>query len=235
MRVYLTGDTHGEIDIRKLGSKRWPESRTLKKTDYLIILGDFGLVWDNIPSATEKYWTRWLSERPFTTLFVCGNHENHPRLYALEQIDMFGSKVGKVSNSIFHLKRGHIYIIENKKFFVMGGAQSIDKASRKEGISWWPEEIPSWAEMDFGLQNLETHQYSVDYILTHTAPVSIARMYLGSLGLSTDSTEKRDPTEKYLEHVCLSTKFNDMYMGHWHDNKDFGKYHMLYENIVRLT
>lgn len=116
----------------------------------------------------------------------------------------------------------------------MGGAHSIDKPYRTEGKSWWPEEIPSWSEMDFGLQNLEQNQYSVDYIIAHTAPSSIASMYLESLGLRTDYNEKRDPTEKYLEHVCQSTQFKDFYCGHWHENKDFGKYHMLYENIVRL-
>jgi len=234
MAIFLTGDTHGDTDIHKLSVKRWPEGIQLTKNDYLIILGDFGLVWDNTPQPSEIYWTWWLSNKPWTTLFVCGNHENHPRLYALEQVDMFGSKVGKVSDSIFHLKRGHIYTIEDKKFFVMGGAQSIDKPYRTEGKSWWPEEIPSWSEMDFGLQNLEQNQYSVDYIIAHTAPSSIARMYLESLGLRTDYNEKRDPTEKYLEHVCQSTQFKDFYCGHWHENKDFGKYHMLYENIVRL-
>ena len=233
MSIYLTGDTHGDIDIRKLGFKRWPESRTLKKTDYLIILGDFGLVWGNIPSATEKYWTRWLSERPFTTLFVCGNHENHPRLYALEQVAMFGSKVGKVSDSIFHLKRGHIYTIEDKKFFVMGGAQSIDKHLRIEGVSWWPEEVPSWAEMDLGLQNLQEHQYSVDFILAHTAPVSLAQTYLKSLGFNY-MEEQVDPTSKYLEHVCQITTFEKYFCGHWHENRDFGRYQMLDEDIVRI-
>jgi len=233
MATFLTGDTHGDTDIHKLSAKRWPEGVKLTKNDYLIILGDFGLVWDNTPSPTESYWTWWLSNKPFTTLFVCGNHENHPRLYALEQIDMFGSKVGKVSDSIFHLKRGHIYTIEGKKFFVMGGAQSIDKATRTEGKSWWPEEIPSWSEMDLGLQNLEQHQYSVDYILAHTAPSSIAETYLKSIGLCRE-IGRVDPTEKYLEHVCQNTTFNSLWCGHWHDNIDFGKYHMLYENIVKL-
>jgi hypothetical protein len=147
---------------------------------------------------------------------------------------MFGSKVGKVSDSIFHLKRGHIYTIENNKFFVMGGAQNTDKESRIEGTSWWPEEVPSWSEMDFGLQNLETHQYSIDYILAHTAPSSIAKMYLESLGLKINFHEVRDPTEKYLEHVCQNTQFLDFYCGHFHDDVDYEKYHIVYQNIVRL-
>lgn len=70
--IYITGDTHGPIDIHKL-NKRYFDDSTLTKKDYLIICGDFGLVWDNSPE--EKYWLDWLNEKNYTTLFVDGNHE----------------------------------------------------------------------------------------------------------------------------------------------------------------
>ena len=73
-RVFITGDLHGNIDIKKLNSKNFPEGNSLTKEDYVIICGDFGLVWNN--SAEELYWRKWLDEKPWTTLFVDGNHEN---------------------------------------------------------------------------------------------------------------------------------------------------------------
>lgn len=39
--VYLTGDTHGDLDRFKHGKLRW-----LTKRDTVIVLGDFGFVWD---------------------------------------------------------------------------------------------------------------------------------------------------------------------------------------------
>ena len=72
--IYVTGDIHAWIDIRKL--KRWPA----KSNDTLIICGDFGLFWDALPSREEKYWLEWLHKKPWTTLFVDGNHENFNRL-----------------------------------------------------------------------------------------------------------------------------------------------------------
>ena len=39
--VYLTGDTHGELDRFKHGRLRW-----LGKRDIVVVLGDFGFVWD---------------------------------------------------------------------------------------------------------------------------------------------------------------------------------------------
>lgn len=58
--IYITGDIHGDIDIHKLTTQNFPQQRTMTKDDYLIICGDFGLLWDDSPS--EHYWLRWLSE-----------------------------------------------------------------------------------------------------------------------------------------------------------------------------
>ena len=44
--IYLTGDTHGGIDINKLTSKSLKkENLTLTEEDYVIICGDFGFIW----------------------------------------------------------------------------------------------------------------------------------------------------------------------------------------------
>jgi calcineurin-like phosphoesterase family protein len=80
LKVYVTGDTHCPIDIKKLNSENFQEGKTLTKDDVVIILGDFGLLWKDIPDKEEKYWTNWLNNKPWTTLFVDGNHENHNRL-----------------------------------------------------------------------------------------------------------------------------------------------------------
>lgn len=76
--MYIIGDLHGYIDISKLNSKRFPQNSRLTKEDFVIIAGDFGLVWDN--KNDEKYWRKWLSNKNFTTLFIDGNHENHDML-----------------------------------------------------------------------------------------------------------------------------------------------------------
>lgn len=42
--IYITGDTHCSIDIRKLNIKNFPEQRNMTKSDYVIIAGDFGVI-----------------------------------------------------------------------------------------------------------------------------------------------------------------------------------------------
>jgi hypothetical protein len=39
--------------------------------------------------------------------------------------------------------RGEVYNIEGNSIFVMGGGYSLDKDFRTEGVSWWPQEMPS--------------------------------------------------------------------------------------------
>ena len=43
MRVFLTGDTHGILDIGKLSEKNFPLQRSLTKEDYLVVLGDLAV------------------------------------------------------------------------------------------------------------------------------------------------------------------------------------------------
>ena len=42
--IYITGDTHGLIDIDKL--KHYFKKKYVSKKDYLIILGDAGIAWN---------------------------------------------------------------------------------------------------------------------------------------------------------------------------------------------
>ena len=43
--IYVTGDTHGQIDISKLFPGSFPDGKGLTRDDYMIICGDFGGVW----------------------------------------------------------------------------------------------------------------------------------------------------------------------------------------------
>ena len=79
--IYVTGDTHG--NFQRFGSRSFPDQKRMSKEDCVIICGDFGGVWDN--SEKEKYWLDWLEEKPFTTLFADGNHENFDMLNGLPE------------------------------------------------------------------------------------------------------------------------------------------------------
>lgn len=223
--IYVTGDTHANIDIGKLNTKRFPQQLDLTKKDYLVICGDFGLVWDG--SAREMYWQDWLSNKNFTTLWVDGNHENFDILYQFALIEMFGGYVREIAPSIYHLDRGQVLTIDGKKIFCMGGARSIDKAYRKEHISWWKEEIPTMEEMEKGIMALDQCGWDVDYVITHCAPRTVQTMI--------SSSYENDPMVSYLERIRTDLKFKKWYFGHYHiDRVIDDQFIALYNQVIPM-
>ena len=193
--IYLTGDIHGDHSINKLASSDFPEGKTLTKDDYVIILGDFGLLWKHEPDAQEKYWMKWLTNKPWTTIVVPGNHENWDRIYDLDITNKFGSPIRKYNDSIYFMKRGEIYEIEGKTFFNMGGAISIDRDQRILGVSWWNEEIPTEEEFQYGFDNLEKIGWEVDYILGHnTSNYCVDEMFVPRFKIA-------DPVSNFFDIV----------------------------------
>jgi len=233
-RVYVTGDTHGDIDMAKLGHKRWRLGRTLSKESVVIILGDFGVLWDAKPNPKEERMLEWLNQRKYTVLFIDGNHDCHPRLLSLPQEERYGGIVGKVSNHVYHLRRGQIYTMTGQTFFTFGGALSYDKDSRLPGISWWPEEIPSKEEQELAITNLEKINWKVDYVLTHTVTMEIATSVFR---VNPRYVKEMDPTWNFLSFIADRLEFKAWYFGHWHEDTEFlmkgkkyiGRYHQVTE------
>jgi hypothetical protein len=231
--IYLTGDTHSAV--KRFSAKNWPIGRTLTKQDYVIILGDFGLLWDG--SSFEEYWLNWLDEKPWTTLWLDGNHENFDMIDALPDCEMFGSVVAKVNDSVFRLHRGHVYNIDGNSIFTLGGGLSIDKIYRKEGKSWWPGEAISLTDIQNSWDNLADAGFEVDYMLTHTCPTDVLACY----GINTVKYDEFyraklvDPASFILQDLAMATQYKHWYHGHLHENMTkMGQFTCLYETIIEL-
>ena len=255
MAVFITGDIHS--DVRRFTTMAFPEQKELTKDDIVIICGDFGLVWDYAgESESEKYWLNWLEDRPFTTVFVDGNHECFPRLYDYPVKEWNGGKVHEIRPSVLHLMRGEVFTIEGKKFFTFGGARSHDIydgildpetdpdwndtakqmysegkwAYRVKGRSWWAEEMPSGKEMENGINNLKKHNFKVDYVISHCCP-TFAQSVLGN------GTYDTDYLTDYFQSLVYDygLDFSKWIFGHYHDNKYvLDRFVLLYEQITRL-
>lgn len=232
MRVYVTGDTHGHYDIKKLTSKKFPEGQDLTKEDYVIVLGDFGLVFNNHRTREEQYWLEWLNDKPWTTLFFRGNHDNEPKLQAeLKNIPMFGGTVGQIDNfSIYRLFDGYCYTIDDKKFLIIGGAFSIDKDRRIAGRDWWSTEELSFMETKTLYKTIEAHSWKFDFVLTHDAP-SWVRDVLHNRHL------EQSYTVRLLDDIFGKNKFDfkHHYFGHHHiDRTVYDKHTCCYQIIKQV-
>lgn len=248
--IYVTGDIHG--DPFRFSSDIFPEQKEMTKDDYVIICGDFGLVWEQKESKTEKYWLDWLNNKPFTTLFVDGNHENFNRLNSYPIETWHGGKVHKIRPSVIHLMRGEIFEIDNKKIFAFGGASSHDirdgvldpvndiekikkwkkdpfKLFRINNISWWKEELPTKEEIENGIENLKKYNDEVDIIVTHSPSASI-------IALLGHGIYEQDILTKYLEVTRQNTKYKYWFSGHMHIDKQINcQDFILYDQIIRIN
>ena len=248
MAIFMTGDTHG--DFSRLRPAAFYEQVQLTKADYLVICGDFGGIWDG--SNTEQQWLDWLENRPFTTLFVSGNHENFDLLCSYPINQWHGGLVQVIRPSVLHLMRGQLYEISGKRIFTMGGAGSPDIQDgvlepddpnferklrqlnaagalfRVDHHSWWKEELPDDAEYQTARETLDNAGWDVDYIITHCCPSSIQDIFSGGL-------YRRDALTDFFDEIRERCRFKYWFFGHYHENMVVENgFVMLHEQIIRL-
>lgn len=237
MATWITGDLHGSIDYGKIDD--FKDTRAdVAPGDRLVILGDFGLVW-GARTTEQEYLLKNLGDYPWNeVLWLDGNHEDFDRIEEIPIEDGWhGGRVQRVPGhpNIIHLMRGEVYDMgSDGKWFVMGGAQSIDRAWRTPHLSWWPQEIPNDEECDNAVTNLEKVGWKVDYVMTHDCPASIAYEVGKALGRD-ESDIELDRYEKWIQWIDDQLEYRRWWFGHWHIDVTLPGHHTcLYNNIVRL-
>jgi len=225
---HVIGDIHGNLEIGKVIRyfERQSKIRTLTKDDYLILLGDCGVCWND--GRRDEELKRTLQSLPVTTLFVDGNHENFDILNSYPVTTWCGGKVHMIEEDIIHLMRGQVFTIDGKKFFTMGGAASQDKMFRTERVTWFPEELPSIKEFEEGEYNLIQHNHQIDFILSHNAPWGI------SYQLGNDILEEEEPFLLYLQDIADNVEFKYWFFGHYHLDVKIDKFRCLYDKFIRI-
>jgi len=226
--IFITGDTHGSMGMSRFNMKNFPIQKELTKEDYVIITGDFGLVFSL--DKEEEYWLKWLDKKSYTTLFCCGNHENFDVLDSLPISIWNGGKVHFINDSVIHLMRGQVFDINGTKIFTFGGADSIDKQHRIEGKSWWKREMPSNAEYEEGLDNLEKCGWQVDLVISHDCSQNVFEKLM--VGLYVKSLTS---INKYFEVLEEKLDYKQWYFGHYHEDRWIDEKHrLIYHDIVML-
>lgn len=257
--IYITGDTHGEFQRFSIKNQK-KQHLLLTKEDYIIVCGDFGLLWEE--NKKLSYDLKWLSNLPFTLLWIAGNHENYNMIEKYKVEKWKGGKVRHIiRDKVILLERGQIFTIEGKVFFVFGGASSHDiqggilnrededfkrklfLAKRRKlnyrivKESWWQQEIPTPEELQEGMTNLALADYKVDYIISHCASNRMQTL------IESNFKEKEIRKEEYDKN-CLTDYFDELeeklqfshwYFGHYHKDWTLDKKHtLLYKKIMLL-
>lgn len=219
MSIYITGDIHGKID-------RFKENQ-FSTGDIVIVCGDFGMPWNN--DAESELNLGWLAIQAYTVLFIDGNHEDFDMLYSFPEQELYGGKVHKLADNVFHLMRGEVYTIEGKMFFCFGGATSVDWWWRIEHESWWREENYNVLEAKRSFENLDKCGWDVDVILSHTAPLRLSAQLV-------DDKQHNEPcpTAEFLSELETKLKYKRWYFGHFHMDMDVENARCLYKAVEKV-
>lgn len=218
-KIGITGDIHGDLSLKRI------KKAIEKGYDLLIVVGDFGYVWDN--SKEELKTLEIIENIPITILFIDGNHENFNLLKEYPISKWNGGNVRFIRKNIIHLLRGEVFNINDKKYFTFGGAKSVDRFMRTENVDFWEEEMPNLEEMNKGISNLEINENKVDYVLTHTCSSEMLKKVV--------NYPEDDDLTRYLQFIKDNIEFNKWYFGHMHLNYNIDDKNIcLYDNIIDI-
>lgn len=158
MRLLIAGDTHGNMKhVEKLAkvAKR-------REVDAIVQVGDFGFVWQSTDKLNSL--NNVLAQFGIPLYWLDGNHENFD-LMASIGAKTNATEMVPLTEFVTYLPRGLAWEWDGVRFMSMGGAFSIDKEYRTPGLSWWPQETITDADIDRAAV-----QGKVDVLLTHDAP-----------------------------------------------------------------
>jgi len=161
-RVLLLGDTHGNTSW----TLSMIDQASALDADLILQLGDFGY-WPRVRdglrflSAVEKR----LGDRGLPLWFIDGNHEDHVSLRSAE----LGPGFVPISDHVTYLPRGTRWTWDSTEWLAVGGASSVDRNWRREGISWFPEEILTASQ-----ERAITESGSATVVVAHDAPWGVS-------------------------------------------------------------
>ncbi len=227
----LTGDTHRDFSKIELF---WQSHNYLSNDLTITVLGDAGI--NYYSDKQDIILKEQLSKLPISLFFIHGNHELRPaNISTYKEVEMFGSSVyreEKYKNLIF-AKDGEVYLIENKKILVIGGAYSADKYTRlARGEKWFADEQPSQTVKKQTEENLKRFNWDIDYVLSHTCPIQYEPIDTYTLKIDQSKVDKS--TEIWLSEIEKTLSYKKWFCGHFHIDREVDKILFLYEKFVNL-
>lgn len=199
MQILLCGDAHCDIGYVEAMARHTQEFAASK----MIILGDVGLYWPGY--GTYQTEISDIAKRYGIDIYcIDGNHENHGVIGLWHDRDDFV----EIEDRFFYIPRGFSWVWEDRKFIALGGAYSIDVASRVAGKSWWFDENFSPAQ----LQRAINHG-KADIVLTHDVPM-VANLpgWIHEKGIFEESRRTRMDLNKLWD----SSQCKILFHGHHH-------------------
>lgn len=229
-RIFVTGDTHGNFD-------RIEDFYQMNETDIndlMVVLGDAGI--NYYLDYRDRDLKEKLSEFCLTIFCIHGNHEARPWETGNYDEVMWNGGIVYIEPdypNIIFAKDGEIYDFNGKKAIVIGGAYSIDKYYRiRNNLEWFDTEQPDEETMAYVESQLEKVNWKIDYVFSHTVPISAEPTWAFIPGVDQSRVDKS--TEEWLEKIHKKLDFEKWFAGHYHVESEECGIRIMYEDFEEL-
>jgi hypothetical protein len=208
-RIGVAGDWHGNTAwatraVRKISARLPADGPRI-----IVQLGDFG-IWSG--ASGREYLSRLdaaLAAADAELWFVDGNHEDFAQLARLRPGP---DGRAQVTARIWHLPRGHRWRWHGRDWLALGGAVSLDRAGRAEGIDWWPEE-----EITRPQARSVIEAGPADVMVTHECPAGIKHAFPPPPSWWSPADLRRsDAHQALLREVVVAVQPRWLMHGHLH-------------------
>ena len=189
--IRVIGDVHGKFK---------PYRNLIRDVPQSIQVGDMGVGFRGYNLDRELVWR---TNPPYSAMsegdhkFIRGNHDNPTVCRQQKHWIPDGTAVDGI--------------------YCLGGAVSIDRAYRTEGLDWWPDEELSYAELDRMIDDYAA--LKPDVVVTHDCPESMATALMAAFNKTKIADGSR--TRVALEQMLHTHQPRLWLFGHWHVSLSF--------------
>lgn len=174
-----------------------------------IQVGDLGLHSDDLGQTAPG-----LPSLARTVYYVTGNHDHEPSYRGI-------TRPTEMAPNLIYVPRGTVLELDGRRIAFLGGGDSvIDRAERREGVDWWPEEQVTMADV----ARLEKAHH-VDFLVSHTPPAFVYHLF----GYTPD------PSALAVGHAWQILGRPQVICGHMHQSREVGRVRVLSELEVMIA
>ena len=210
--IIAIGDVHGEFN--KMQSKMVEIMESAGEPVNFVQVGDFGLGFERPKKDHDRLTTinHFLKEKDSKLYVIRGNHDN-PAFWE------WGC--GYQFSNIEFVPDDYIRVIEGKSCYFAGGAVSVDRSRRTQGIDYWAGEIYNVKDL------LRFVSDPIDILFTHDVyhPVSPFNVSSDTMkywcekdeNLMADIIQSQFVMKSLYEDILKTNPNFSWYHGHYHE------------------
>jgi hypothetical protein len=202
--IGFIGDVHRAFDRLAGAVAKFPAN-----VDVAIQVGDLGLHSDDLDPTGPG-----LPPLAHTVYYVTGNHDHEPSYRGI-------TRPTEMAPNLVFVPRGTVLELDGRRIAFLGGGSSIiDRAVRRRGVDWWPEEQVTLADVA-----RFDGAGRVDFLVSHTPPAFVYHFF----------RLPPDPSALAVGQAWQILGRPQVVCGHMHQSREVGRVRVLGELEVLIA